>query len=126
LLKQSLTTGVPPLGASTSREPTSLPEGIRGKVSTSTTVDAAELDTLYHGLSFYHPEPESGFKGTKGIVVTEPISLPTTLVSELLVVSPALPIRPIAKLKVIANPTSPTLVVEPTLPEASPVLVDCG
>ena len=117
MLKQSLASGVPPLGASTSREATSLPEGIRGEISTSTAVDATELDALYHGLPSYHPEPESGLKETEGIVVTEPISFPTTLVSELPVVSPALPILPIAKLKVIASPTSPTLVVEPALPE---------
>ena len=51
LLKQSLAAGVPPLGASTSREPTNLPEGTRGEVSTSTAADAAELDALYHGNS---------------------------------------------------------------------------
>jgi len=50
-------------------------------------------------------------------VVTELISLPTTSVSKLLVVSPALPILPTVELKVIASPTSPTLVVEPALPE---------
>ena len=79
--------------------------------------DAAELDGLYYGLPSYHPEPESGFKETEGIVVTEPISLPTASVSELPVVLPALPILPITKLKVIASLTSPTLVVEPALPE---------
>ena len=92
MLKQILATDVPPLGASTSREPTNLPEGIRGEVCTSTAADAAELDTLYHRLPSYHPEQESGLKETEGIVVTEPISLPTTSVSELPVVSPALPI----------------------------------
>ena len=56
-----------------------------------------------------------GLKETEGTV--KPISLPTTSVSELPVVSPALPILPIAKLKVIASPTSLTLVVEPALPE---------
>ena len=81
--KQSLVAGVLPLGVSTSREPTNLPEGIRGEVSTSIAADTAELDALYHGLPSYHPEPESGFKETEGIVVTEPISLPTTSVSEL-------------------------------------------
>ena len=91
MLKQSLATSVLPLGASTSREPTNLPEGIRGEASTSTAADVAELDVLYHGLPSYHPESESGLKETEGIVVTEPISLPTILVSELPVVSPALP-----------------------------------
>ena len=96
LPKQSLVVGVPPLGASTSREPIRLLEGTRGEASTSTAADTAELDALYHRLPSYHPEPKSGFKETEGIVVTELISLPTTSVSELPVVSPALPILPIA------------------------------
>ena len=75
------------MGASISREPTNLPEGIRGEVSISTTADAAELDVLYHGLPSYHPEPGSDFKETEGIVVTESISLPITSVSELPVLS---------------------------------------
>ena len=50
-------------------------------------------------------------------MVTEPILLPTMSVSELPVISSALPILPIVKLKVIVVPTSPTLAVEPTLPE---------
>ena len=41
LLKQSLATGVPPLGGSTSREPANPPKGIRGDASTSTATDAA-------------------------------------------------------------------------------------
>ena len=117
LLKQSLAAGVPPLGASTSREPTNLPEGTRGEASTSTAADAAQLGALFHGLPTYQPEQASGFKETEGTVVTELISLPTTSVSKLLVVSPALPILPNVELKVIASPTSPTLVVEPALPE---------
>ena len=44
LPKQNLIAGVPPLGASTSREPTRLSEGSRGEISTSTAADAAELD----------------------------------------------------------------------------------
>ena len=50
-------------------------------------------------------------------MVTEPTSLPTTSVSEIPVISPVLPILPIAKLKVIASPTSLILVVEPALPK---------
>ena len=80
------------MGASTSKEPADFSEGIKGEVSTSTATDVAELDALYHSLPSYQPEPTSGLKETKGIVVTEPISLPTTLASELPVVSPALPI----------------------------------
>ena len=74
---------VPPLGVLTSREPANLSEGMRGEVSASTAADAAELDALYHGLPTYQPELASGLKETEGIVVTEPISLPTTSVSEM-------------------------------------------
>ena len=77
LLKQNLTTGVPPLGASTSREPTNLLEGTRGEISISTTTDA-----LYHGLPSYHPEPARG-KEIERTVVMKPTSLPTILVSEM-------------------------------------------
>ena len=114
--KQSLVAGVPPLGASTSREPTNLPEGTRGEVSTSTAADAAELDALYGDLPSYQPEPARGTE-IEGTVVMEPISLPTISVSEMPLVSPASPILPGAELRVITSPTSPTLVVEPALPE---------
>ena len=77
LLKQNLATCVPPLGALTSREPTNLPEGIRGEASISTAADAAELNALYHGLPSYQPEPASGLKETERTVVTEPTSLLT-------------------------------------------------
>ena len=91
MLKKSLATGVPPLGASTSREPANLPEGIRGEASTSTATDAAELDALYYDLPSYQPELVSE-KEAEGTVVTESISLPTTSVGEMLVVSLTLPI----------------------------------
>ena len=116
MLKQSLTTGVSPLGASTLREPANLPEGIRGEASTSTATDAAELDALYHDLPSYQPEPVSG-KEAEGTVVTEPISLPTTLVSEMPVASLMLPILGTTELKVITSPSSPTMVVEPAFPK---------
>jgi len=116
LLKQSLAIVVPPLGSLTSREPTNLPEGIRDEVSTSTAADAAELDALYHGLPSYQPELARG-KGIEGTVVTEPTSFPTVSVSEMPLVLPVPPILPNAELKVITSPTSPTLVVEPALPE---------
>jgi len=124
LLKQSLAAGVLPLGASTSREPANLPEGIRGEASTSTAADAAELDALYHDLPSYQPKPVSE-KEAKGTMVTEPILLPTTSVSEMPVILPTLPILPTAELKVITSPTSPTLVIEPALPEivTSPTLI---
>ena len=76
LPKQSLVIGVPPLGASSSREPTCLLEGSRGEVSTSTAVDAAELDALYGDLPSYQPEPARG-TGIEGTVVTEAALLPT-------------------------------------------------
>ena len=120
MLKQSLAVGVPPLGTSTSRGP----EGTRGEVSTSTAVDAAELDALYHDLPSYQPEParETEIEGT---VVMEPISLPIISMSEMPTVSPVPPILPGAELKVITSPTSSTLVVEPALPEivTSPTLI---
>jgi len=74
LLKQSLAAGVPPLGASTSREPIRLPEETRGESSTSTAVDVAELDALYHGLSSYQPEPARGNEIERTVVI-EPIHL---------------------------------------------------
>ena len=60
MLKQNLATGVLPLGALISREPTNLPERIRGEVSISTVADAAKLNALYHGLPSYQPEPARG------------------------------------------------------------------
>ena len=116
MLKQSFAAGVLPLGVSTSREPANLPEGVRGEASTSTAMDAAELDALYHDLPSYQPEPARG-KGIEGTVVTEPTSFPTTSVSEMPLVLPVSPILPSVELKVITSPTSPTLVVKPALPE---------
>ena len=80
LLKQNLSTGVPPLGVLTSREPANLSERIRGEVSTSTAADAAELDAIYGNLPSYQPEPARGTE-IEGTVVMEPISLPTISVS---------------------------------------------
>ena len=88
LPKQSFAAGVPPLGASTSREPTRLPEGSKGEVSTSTAADAAELDALYGDLPSYQPEPARGTE-IEGTVVTEATSLPTISMSEVPSVSPA-------------------------------------
>ena len=104
------------MGTLTSREPASLHEGVRGEASTSTAVNAAELDVLYHDLPTYHPESTGGGEA-EGTVVMEPILPPSTLVSEMLLVSSVPPILPSAELKVITIPTSPTLVVEPALPE---------
>ena len=114
--KQSLVAGVPPLGASTSREPTNLPQGTRGEASASTAADVAELDALYHDLPSYQPEPARGTE-IEGTVVLGPTLLPTISVSEMPSVSPVQPILPGAELRVITSLTSPTLVVEPALPE---------
>ena len=115
-LNKVFVAGVSLLGASTSREPTNLPEGTRGEASASTAADAAELDALYGDLPSYQPEPARGTE-IEGTVVTEATSLPTISTSEVPSVSPAPSILSGAELRVITSPTSPTLVVEPALPE---------
>ena len=95
LLNQSLTIGVPPLSASTSRGPTNLPEGLRSETSTSIAADATELDVLYHDLPTYQLELAEE-KGIEGTVVTEPTSLPTISVGEMPLVLPVSPILPSA------------------------------
>ena len=105
------------MGASTSRGPADLPEGIRGKASTSAAMDVAELDVLYHDLPSYQPEPAGGVKEAEETVVTEPISLPTASVGEMPVVSLTLPILTTTRLRIITSPTSLTLAVELVLPE---------
>ena len=112
LSKHNFVAGVPPLGASTSREPTDLPEGSRGDMSTSTAADAAVLDALYGDLPPYRPEPARGIE-VEGTVVTEATSLPTISTNEVPSVLPG------AELRVITSPTSPTLVVEPVVQELS-------
>ena len=62
LFQQSPFTGVPPLGASTSRGLADLPEGIRVEASTSAATDVAQLDALYHDLPSYQPEPAGEVK----------------------------------------------------------------
>jgi len=79
------------LGASTSRGPADLPKRIRGEASTSDATDVAELDVLYHDLPSYQPEPAGGVKEAEETVATEPISLPTKSVDEMLLVSLTLP-----------------------------------
>ena len=74
------------------------------------------MDVLYHDLPTYRPESTGGGKA-EGTVVMEPILSPSTLVNEMPLVSSVPPILPSAELKVITSPTSPTLVVEPALPE---------
>ena len=73
--------------------------------------DVVELDALYHDLPSYQPEPISETKEVEETVVIEPISLPTTLVGEMPVVSLTMPILTTMGLKVITNPTSPTLLL---------------
>ena len=74
------------------------------------------MDALYGDLPSYQPEPARGTE-IEGTVVTEATSLPTISMSEVPSVSPAPSILPGTELKVITSPTSPTLVVEPALPE---------
>ena len=75
----------------------------------------------------YRHEPTSG-RGIEVTVVTEPSLLPTISVSEVPLVLPVPPILPSVELKVITSPTSPTMVVEPALPEivTSPTSVVAG
>jgi len=105
------------LGASTSRGPADLPEGIRNEASTSAATNVAELDALYHDLSSYQPEPAGGVKEAEKTVATEPLSLSAGSAGEMSVVSLTLPILITTGLRIITSPTSPTLVVEPVLPE---------
>ena len=92
LPKHSLVAGVPPLGVSTSRKPTDLPEGSRGDMSTSTAADAAVLDALYSDLPPYQPEPARGTE-IEGTVVKEATSLPTISTSEVPLVLPGAELR---------------------------------
>ena len=71
---------------------------------------------MYGDLPSYQPEPARGTE-IEGTVVTEATSLPTMSMSEVPLVSPAPSILPGVELRVITSPTSPTLVVEPVLPE---------
>ena len=104
LFQQSLSTGVPPLGVSTSRGPTDLPEGIRGEASTS-----------------------AGGHYRVGCLISRPALLSAS-VGEMSVVSLTLPILTTAGLKIITSPMSPTLAVEPVLPEivTSPTSIVAG
>ena len=106
------------MGASTSRGPADLPEGIRGEASTSAATDVTELDALYHYLPSYQPELAGGVKEADNIVAIEPpLSLSAGSVGEMPVVSLTLPILTTTGLRIITSPASPTLVVEPILPE---------
>jgi len=92
-----------------------------------TAADAAELDTLYHGLPSYQLEPARE-KGIEGTVVMEPTSLVTISVSEMPSVLPVLPIFLSTELKVITSPASPIFVIESALVEivTSPTSVVAG
>ena len=59
------------MGASTSRGPADLPEGIRGDASTLAVIDVVELDILYHDLPSYQSKPAGGVKEAEEMVVTE-------------------------------------------------------
>ena len=115
------------MGASTSRGSADLRKGIRGETSTSAAIDVAELDVLYHDLPSYQPEP-GGVKEAEEMVATEPISLPAESVGEMPLISLTLPTLATTRLRIITNPTSLALVVEPVLPEivTSPTSIMAG
>jgi len=104
------------LGASTLREPTSLPGEFREETSTSAAVDVAELYVLFRSLSSYQTEPACYSKVAEEMMAAKPITLPAESVGEMTVVSLTPPVLAITGLKVITSLISPTLVVEPVLP----------
>ena len=110
LPKHNFVAGVPPQGASTSREPDDLPEGSRGNMITSTAAEAAVLDALYGDLPPYRPKLAEGTE-VEGAIVPGVSSLLTISTSE------APSVMPSAELRVITSPTSPTVVVEPAVQE---------
>ena len=116
------------MGASTSREPASLPGKFREETSTSAATDAVELDVLYRNLPSYQPEPANDFKVAEETMAAEPITLPAESVGEISVASLTLSVLATTGLRIITSPTSPTLVVEPVLPEivTSPTFIVTG
>jgi len=91
--------------------------GIREETSILAAMDIVELDVLYRNLPSYQPEPACDSKVAEEMMAIESITLPAEPVGEMTVVSLTLPVLATTGLKVITNPTSPTLVVEPVLPE---------
>ena len=100
----------------TSREPASLLGEFREEASTSAAVDVTELDVLYRNLPSYQPKPTGDSKMAEEMVAAEPITLPDKPVGEMMVVSLTPPVLATTGLRVMTNPASPTLVVEPVLP----------
>ena len=107
------------MDASASKEPAGLSGEFRKETSTSTAVDVAELDVLYHDLAPYQPEPAGVFTATEETRValpsTEPIAYPTESVGEMTAVSLMPLVLLTAGLRVITSPTSLTLIVESAL-----------
>ena len=116
------------MGASTSREAASLPVEFKEEISTSAVVDIAELDVLYRNLPSYQPEPATDSKVVEEMIAAEPITLPAESVGEMTMVFLTPPVLVTTGLRVITSPTSPTLVVEPALPEivTSPTSIVAG
>ena len=56
------------MGASTLREPASLPGEFREETSTSVAVNVAELDVLYRNLPSHQPEPVDDSKVTEEVM----------------------------------------------------------
>jgi len=117
LTNYSLITGVGPQGVPASKEPEDSPEGSRGELSASTAADAAVLDALYGDLPSYQPKAAERSE-VVGATVPKVSSLPSEVPT----------ILPSVGLRVITNPTSPTLVIEPVAQEvvASPISAVAG
>ena len=67
------------MGASTSKEPTSLLGEFREETSTSAAVDVVELDVLYYNLLSYQPEHAGDSKVAEEMMAVESITLPAEL-----------------------------------------------
>ena len=76
------------MGASTSREPASLPGKFREETSTSAAVNVAELDVLYRDLPSYQPEPDGDSMVAEemraALPSTETITFPAESIGEML------------------------------------------
>ena len=117
MTNHGLITGVGPQGVPASKEPEDSSEGSKGELSASTAADAAVLDALYGDLPPYQPkaaERSEVVEATAPKVSSRPGEVPTIL--------------PTVGLRVITNPTSPTLVIEPAAQEvvASPSFAVAG
>jgi len=114
LFDHGFVVGVRPQDASTLKEPEGSPEGSEGELSASTATDAAVLDALYGDLPPYQPKAAERL-GVTEATVPKVSSLPSEVPASM-------------ELRVITNPTSLTLVIEPVAQEvvASPISAVAG